>query len=183
MRVISGKYQRKQLMTIDSENTRPTTDRVKENIFNLIQNHIYDKAVLDLFAGSGALGIEAISRGAQIVYFVEKSTKSLNVLKKNLGKITEEYVCYSNDALIALEGFSARQMTFDLIFLDPPYKSNLIEESLKLIYQYNLLKENGIIVIETDCSTKLNLESYILVKEKKYGNTKIYILQGDVQNE
>lgn len=161
MRIISGKYKGKQLQGFDIEGTRPTMDRVKESLFGMIQNNIKDSICLDLFAGSGSLGIEALSNGAKKCYFVDKHKDISQILKKNLVGI-DNSVFIQKDYQIALQELKGIQ--FDVIFLDPPYKENLINPAVKLILEYDLLKTNGIIICEYE-EEELNIPLTIL-KEK-----------------
>ena len=137
MRVISGKYKGKQLQGFDIEGTRPTMDRVKESLFAMIQNEVKDSICLDLFAGSGSLGIEALSNGASKCYFVDKHKEIGQILKNNLKNI-ENSILIQKDYKDALKEF--QNVKFDIIFLDPPYQMNLINPSIELILKYDLLK-------------------------------------------
>lgn len=171
MRIISGKYKGKKLDGFDIEGTRPTMDRVKESLFGIIQNNLKDSICLDLFAGSGSLGIEALSNGASICYFVDKNKQILNILKNNLKGI-ENSIPIEKDYLMALEELKTKK--FDIIFLDPPYKYNLITPSIKKIMEFDMLNKDGIIVCEYENEDiKCDLK---LLKTKKYGskNIKIY---------
>ena len=142
MKIISGKYKGRKLDGFDIDGTRPTMDRVKESLFAIIQNYISESIVLDLFAGSGNLGIEALSEGAKYAYLVDKNIKCIKTIKKNVNNIGIENVkIIHNDYRKVLKDINKK---FDLIFLDPPYKTNCIEESIKLIDEYNLLNDNGI---------------------------------------
>ena len=157
MRIISGKYKGKKLDGFDIEGTRPTMDRVKESLFGIIQNNLKDSICLDLFAGSGSLGIEALSNGASICYFVDKNKQILNILKNNLKGI-ENSILIEKEYLMALEELKNKK--FDVIFLDPPYKDNLITPSIKKIIELNMLNKDGIIVCEYEnedikCDLKL----------------------------
>lgn len=174
MRVISGKYRGKNLIGFDIDGTRPTMDRVKESLFGIIQNHIKESIVLDLFAGSGSLGIEALSNGAKECYFFDKNIELINIIKKNTIGITGTHIMKS-DYKNSLELLKNSNIKFDVIFLDPPYKLNLINECLIKIYDYNLLNQGGIIVCEYE-NENINTDKYELIKEKKYGskNIKIY---------
>lgn len=171
MRIISGKYKGKKLDGFDIEGTRPTMDRVKESLFGIIQNNLKDSICLDLFAGSGSLGIEALSNGASICYFVDKNKQILNILKNNLKGI-ENSIPIEKDYLMALEELKTKK--FDIIFLDPPYKYNLITPSIQKIMEFDMLNKDGIIVCEYENEDiKCDLK---LLKTKKYGskNIKIY---------
>ena len=162
MRVISGIYKGKKLL-YEIEGTRPTMDRVKESLFALINSYIKDSIVLDLFAGSGSLGIEALSNGAKECYFIDKNIKAINVINKNLVNISNAKVI-NDDAFNFLNNI---KLQFDIIFLDPPYHDGLIEKVINKIVDNNLLNKDGIIVCEVDTDFKCDLE---LIKEKKYGD-------------
>lgn len=171
MRVISGKYKGKKIDGFDIEGTRPTMDRVKESLFGIIQNNLKDSICLDLFAGSGSLGIEALSNGASICYFVDKNKQILNILKNNLKGI-ENSILIEKDYLESLKELKDKK--FDIIFLDPPYKDNLIVPSIQKIMEFDMLNKDGIIVCEYENEDiKCDLK---LLKSKKYGskNIKIY---------
>src|SRR5574344_368609 len=164
MRVISGKYKGKYLKGFDIDGTRPTMDRVKESLFGMIQNNIKNSICLDLFAGSGSLGIEALSNGADSAYFVDNNSVSIKILKKNLCNVSEKNWIINKDYRNALKDFNG--LKFDVIFLDPPYKLNLINDCLKLINKYDLLNNNGLIICEYEKEIINNLFS--TYKEKKY---------------
>ena len=174
MRVISGKYKGKSLIGFDIDGTRPTMDRVKESLFGIIQKYIKDSTVLDLFAGSGSLGIEALSNGASSCYFFDNNIELVNIIKKNTIGIDGVHVMKS-DYKNSLELLKNSNIKFDIIFLDPPYKLNLVNECLDKIFEYNLLNSDGIIVCEYE-NENIITEKYNLIKEKKYGtkNIKIY---------
>ena len=179
MKIISGKYKGRKLDGYDIDGTRPTMDRVKESLFATIQNYISDSIVLDLFSGSGNLGIEALSEGASVAYLVDSNYKAVNTIKNNIRNIgVDNCNVYSMDYKKALSSFSSSNITFDLIFLDPPYKTNYIEESLKLISSFDLLSSDGIIVCESDSLDKIIYpECYKAVKDKKYGDKYIVLLK------
>jgi len=177
MRVISGKYKGKKLIGFDIDGTRPTMDRVKESLFASIQNYIKNSIILDLFAGSGSLGIEALSNGSIEAYFVDNNIELINIIKKNTYEINDKIHIMKSDYRSALEIFKNSNLKFDIIFLDPPYKLNLINDCLMKIVEYNLLSEDGIIVCEYE-TEEIENSNLILVKEKKYGskNVRIYKL-------
>ena len=179
MKVISGKYKGRNILGFDIDGTRPTMDRVKESLFATIQNYIPDAVVLDLFAGSGNLGIEALSEGASFAYLCDHNPKAVKVMEKNISDIG---ICdikvLGMDYSKCLEYFSNNEITFDIIFLDPPYKTNLLEKSLLKISEHSLLKEDGIIVCESDSIDKIIYpDCFSCVKDKKYGDKYVVILQ------
>ncbi len=180
MRVISGKYKGKILEGFHIEGTRPTMDRVKESIFGSIQNYIKDSIVLDLFAGSGSLGIEAISNGSTACYFVDNNDKLINIINKNTLNMEENIVVLKKEYKDALEYFHDNNIKFDIIFLDPPYKLNLINNSIELIEKYKLLNNKGIIVCEYE--QEIFNCNYTVIKEKKYGNKNIRIYKNNEEN-
>ena len=180
MRVISGIARGTKLDSRESISTRPTLDRIKENMFNLIQDKVRDSVVLDLFAGSGQLGIEALSRGADRAYFCDIDKEDIVFLEKNIDKtrLTEKSIVLNADFKKVLKTINER---FDLIFIDPPYKSNFVEESLELVFENAILNTDGLIVIETDETQKiqelLNSKSYInILKTKNYGRVSLFIV-------
>ena len=171
MRVISGKYKGKVLEGFNIKGTRPTMDRVKESMFASIQNYLKDAICLDLFAGSGSLGIEALSNGAKKCYFVDNNSVAIDKIKRNTLEIDNKEIIKS-DCFKALSEFKDK-VKFDIILLDPPYHDNLLNKVLEKITEYDLLNEKGIIVCELEedvLDTKLTL-----LKEKKYGSKKVKI--------
>ena len=179
MKVISGKYKGRKLEGFDIEGTRPTMDRVKESLFGTIQNYIENSIVLDLFSGSGNLAIESLSENAAFAYFVDKNIKAIKVIKNNIKniKIDNNKVLHM-DYKKALLYFKDNNITFDIIFLDPPYNTNYIEESIKLIEKYDLLNNDGIIVCESNSLEKIVYSTmYKEIKNKKYGDKYIVLLK------
>lgn len=176
MRVISGKYKGSNLIGFDIDGTRPTMDRVKESLFASIQNYIKNSVVLDLFAGSGSLGIEAISNGAKSCCFVDKNPELIRIINKNISniKIKEEVIIIKDDYNNALLNFKNNNIKFDIIILDPPYKLNLINDCINKIKEYKLLNNKGIIVCEFE-SEKLIDNGLEIIKEKRYGNKNVVI--------
>lgn len=181
MRVISGLAKGTILYTLEGNTTRPTLDRVKEAIFNIIQMDIQDSVVLDLFSGSGALGIEALSRGAKKAVLCDKSKSAINIIKLNLEKthLKENAIVLQEDYNKALN-FLKDKYQFDLIFLDPPYKEEFVKESVEKIIQLDLLKKSGVIIIETDDDERILKEienlNVNIVDLRKYGRAKIIFL-------
>ncbi len=181
MRVISGIARGTKLNSIDSLLTRPTLDRVKEPLFSIIQTSLQDSNVLDLFAGSGALGIEALSRGAEKCTFCDKSYDSIKMLKQNLQKtkLEDKAKIYVEDYKKCLKAL--KEDKFDIIFIDPPYKLDIAVNSIKLILEYGLFAEEGIIILETDEEERdlkeledINLEAYNV---RKYGRVSLIFLR------
>ena len=173
MKVISGKYKGKKIEGFNIEGTRPTMDRVKESMFASIQNKIKDSIVLDLFAGSGQLGIEALSNGAKYVYFFDKSDICINVIKNNLKSINDtNNIVMKMDYKKSLQ-YLKNQVKFDIIILDPPYNDFLINDALDSIYNYDLLNEDGIIVCEYE--NELINTKFEIYKQKRYGKKYVTI--------
>lgn len=180
MRIISGTARGTKLFTLDGENTRPTLDRVKEPLFNIINFYLEDSVVLDLFAGSGALGLEALSRGAKMAIFCEKNYDAVKVIQRNIEKtkFTERSLLISSDFERALKQIFDDHVKVDVVFLDPPYKTDFVFKSLELILNYGILNEDGIIVVETDEIEKikhgLDERGIIPFDVRKYG--RVYLL-------
>ena len=168
MRVSSGKYKGRALLENKYEHIRPTADIVKQSIFNKLSDMIDGAVVLDLFCGTGALGIEAISRGAGEVVFADCDARSIDLTKKNIEKvkIAEKHLILKGDYKDVIKRLDKR---FDLIILDPPYKSGLYEDVIKSIYDNKLLKDNGVIVCEQNKEDKFDFSLFDKMDEKKYG--------------
>ena len=179
MKVISGIYKGRKIKGFDITGTRPTMDRVKESLFATIQAYIPNSIVLDLFSGSGNLGIEALSAKASYAYLIDHNKKAINTINSNIKEIgIKNCQVLMLDYIKALKYFKKEGIIFDLIFLDPPYKTNYIEQSIKLIEQYNLLSENGLIICESDNIDKIIFSSkYQSIKEKKYGDKWVVIIK------
>lgn len=175
MRVISGKYKGKNIIGYDIEGTRPTQDRVKESLFGMIQDYIDGSIVLDLFAGSGNLGIESLSNGAESCIFVDSNKKCIETIKKNTEGIIGTIIIES-DYNKALDSFKDKYK-FDLIFLDPPYNLDCIDNILDKVIELDLLNQSGLVICEYEFDNfKDNYSNLELIKDKKYGykNIKIY---------
>lgn len=173
MRIISGLYKGRKLEGFDINGTRPTMDRIKESIFGIIQNNIKDAIVLDLFAGSGSLGLEALSNGAKEVYLIDNNDIAIKTIKKN-SKDMENTHIIKEDFKKYLEKTNTK---FDLVFLDPPYQKHLINEALELIKKYQILNDNGIIVCEYEDEVIDNF--YQLLKARKYGTKEVKIFKNN----
>ena len=175
MRIISGKYKGKKIIGYDIEGTRPTQDRVKESLFAMIQEDLIDSTILDLFSGSGNLGIEALSNGASSAYFVDNNSKCVETIKKNTEGI-DNCVILNKDYLLALDYFKNNNIKFNIIFLDPPYGLDCLDIILKIIINSDLLEEDGLVICEYEYDNFNEYDGLILEKEKKYGykNIRIY---------
>ena len=179
MRIIAGKFKGRALITMKDKSIRPTTDRVKESVFNLLQGYIEDAKVLDLFAGSGALGIEALSRGAESVVFADRSNDSVETIYTNLKKVSGKVNVIRKDFLSTIDYLSARKEKFDIIFLDPPYKQGLDKIAIDKIEESNILAEDGIIVVERsreDEPMQLT-KGYRAITERDYGSVTVMLVQ------
>jgi 16S rRNA (guanine966-N2)-methyltransferase len=159
MRVIAGTFRGRRLKAVPGMNTRPTTDKVKESMFNIIGPYFDGGTALDLFAGTGGLGIEALSRGIDRAFFIDKDYKALQTVRDNLaslGLTKERAEVHKNDAKRALDALKARELKFDLVFLDPPYKlTGLYEELILRLQQKGLLQEGAVIVAEHAADVEL----------------------------
>ena len=181
MRIISGKAKGTKLYTLEGTNTRPTLDRVKESIFNIIQNDIEDSTVLDLFSGSGAIGLEFLSRGAKRAVLCDSSKDAIKIIKQNVPKthFEEKVEVYNMEFTKLVERLQNQK--FDIIYIDPPYATDFIKISLEKIIEYELVNENTKIIVETDDETrilnqieKMDVE---ITDKRKYGRATIIFLK------
>jgi 16S rRNA (guanine966-N2)-methyltransferase len=181
MRVVSGDFKGRPLKAVPGTSTRPTTDKVKEAIFNIIGPYYNGGLALDLFGGSGGLGIEALSRGMDKVIFVDREGKAIATIKKNVEacRLEERVEIYRNDAERAVKALIKREVVFDLILLDPPYNNQKIISLISVIEQNGLLKEDGTIMSEHAVEVQLPAEIGRLkrVKYEDYGITAISIYE------
>lgn len=178
MKIISGKYKGRNLLGHELDGTRPTMDRVKESLFAMIQDYLEDSVILDLFSGSGNLGIEALSNNAKESYLVDNNRKAVKIINQNIDNIGIKNVKVINmDYKKALDYFNKNNIKFNIIFLDPPYDTDYIEQSIELIDKYNLLDNEGIIVCESNNINRMIYpKEYKVVKSKKYGDKYIEII-------
>jgi 16S rRNA (guanine(966)-N(2))-methyltransferase RsmD len=179
MRVVSGKWKGRQLKAVPGMNTRPTTDKVKEAVFNIIGPYFDGGLALDLFGGSGSLGIEAISRGMDKAIFVDKDGKAIQTIKQNVEAfdLKEQVEVYRNEAIRALNALKKREIKFDLILLDPPYKKHQLEDLIHKISEYGLLAPTGLIMAEHSYDVKLpdQMGDFIRTRQEDYGLTVISV--------
>ncbi|MGG4266452.1 16S rRNA (guanine(966)-N(2))-methyltransferase RsmD [Peribacillus simplex] len=188
MRVVSGICKGRPLKAVPGTGTRPTTDKVKESIFNMIGPYFEGGQVLDLFAGSGGLGIEALSRGMDKAIFVDRDFKANQTVKGNLElcKFSDRAEVYKNDSERALKALVKREMTFELIFLDPPYKKQKLVEILEEIHKYRLLSDMGYIVCEHghDVTLPERVGDFSVKRKEVYGVIAVTIYQwGNVHEQ
>ncbi|MCR8612994.1 MAG: 16S rRNA (guanine(966)-N(2))-methyltransferase RsmD [Mycoplasma sp.] len=177
MRIISGKYRNRKINYPPAEIARPTIDRIRESIFSILHNKVEGALVVDLFSGSGSMGIEAISRGATKGYFIDINPKSIKIINENvseLGITNCEIFRGSYETFLRTK----RGSKFDLFFLDPPFdESELYFDALKKIEENDLLKQNGLIIIEKSVNTSISIpKSFTIQREKTYGTIHILIL-------
>lgn len=179
MRVITGCAKGRRLKAPKGMTTRPTTDRVKEALFSILGGFPCDAMVLDLFAGSGALGIEALSRDAAFAVFIDKSLESYQVIKENLRitGLSDRAEVYRNDMSKALELLNKQGKVFSLIFSDPPYMQGLAEKSLMKVHELKLVAPGGIMLVEHSRRESLDdaIGDFILSRRQQYGDTLISI--------
>lgn len=181
MKIISGSLKGRIIKGFDIEGTRPTMDRVKESLFSSIQNYIPDSVCLDLFSGSGNLGFEAVSNGAKYCYFNDHNVKCSNMIKNYIKEfnIEDKATCLTLDYKKMLNYIVENSIKLDVIFLDPPYKFDKLNDIAKYIYDNNILNKNGIIVFEVD-NLYINIDFYNKIKEKKYGDKYIIIYKNNL---
>ncbi len=172
MRVITGEARGRKLITLEGEDVRPTTDKVKEAVFSAIQFDIQGRKFLDLFAGSGQLGIEALSRGAELAVFVDSSRKAVDIIRKNLANTG----FYDRAEVLHTDGLSYLSMTgeqFDIVYLDPPYSTGVLQEVLPKVIEK--VKKTGIIIVENPEKEEIfeKYGDFMLDRQKHYGKIKI----------
>jgi 16S rRNA (guanine966-N2)-methyltransferase len=179
MRVVSGNYKGRQLKAVPGVTTRPTTDKVKEAIFNMVGPYFDGGTALDLFAGSGGLGIEALSRGMDRCIFVDRESKAIQTIHKNLEacNAVEISEVYRNDAERAIKAIIKRELQFHLLFLDPPYKQQKLEALINTVSENDLLQPGGFIITEhgSDIQLPKEIGQFIQLKHETYGMSSITI--------
>ncbi|MBR5314276.1 MAG: 16S rRNA (guanine(966)-N(2))-methyltransferase RsmD [Clostridia bacterium] len=184
MRIITGKARGVKLETLEGLETRPTAERVKESIFNMLQFEIENRKVLDLFAGSGQLGLEALSRGALSCTFVEKNLAGMDIVKKNAKKtkLVESCKILNVDYKEYLRGARNREK-FDIVFLDPPYSMKIIPEILDMLVKNDMLNVNAKVICESEDGIEYTCEGLSTVKHNKYGRVFITVLCKEGEEE
>lgn len=170
MRIIAGKFKGKVLKEFHHTGTRPTGDKARGGIFNTLLYDIPDGIFLDIFGGTGAVGIEAESRGAKEVYIVDNNKESVKVIKENCKLCgTQNTKIFCMDYSQALKEFKNKNIIFDVVFIDPPYKEDYGEKALELIADYGLIDENSVVCFEHDNTKIIQNDKYELIKQRKYG--------------
>ena len=181
VKIIAGKYKSRVLNTLDGLNTRPMTSRMKESIFNTIGPYFDNDVVLDLFGGSGALSLEALSRGASFAYINEKAYDALKIIKKNVEslKANEDVRILNLDDKVALKMLANDKKKFDIIFLDPPYRMNIVSEIVDFLVTNDMINEKGIIICQYVSGNYKPIETEILkvIKNFSYASSEVCIYQ------
>jgi 16S rRNA (guanine966-N2)-methyltransferase len=177
MRIIGGTFKNQTLKSPKGEQTRPTSERLRETVFNIAQGYVKGKTFLDLFAGSGAIGIEAISRGAFFATFIEKDRKALHALQENIKKLELENQTkvFAGDVFTLLKRFKGQ--SFDLIFIDPPYEKGFQKKTLQLIDELGILAKEAVIFVEESVNNDLTFLKYAtfqLKEKRRVGSTSLY---------
>ena len=182
MRIISGTAKGTKLYTLEGLETRPTLDRVKESLFNIIYDKAIDSTVLDLFSGSGAIGLEFASRGAKKVYLCDKSKDACKIIEKNIEKthLEEKVKLLNMDFIKAIK--EIKNIKFDIVYLDPPYKTDFIKTAIKELIETEVLTEETLIIAETDEEERITkqieeLKGIEIVDKRKYGRAYVLFLK------
>ena len=184
MRIISGKFRGLKLHSPTNIEIRPTSDRLRESLFSIINSNKYDvniidANVIDICTGTGALGIEALSRGAKNLYLIDNEQNSLDIVKTNLSKIKSydiESSVYIRKA-DAKKPFKNINLIFSIVLIDPPYNSSIIQQCLPLLKEYNLIDKNSVIFAETSKQETISVENFMVLDTKFYGKSKLTIMK------
>jgi 16S rRNA (guanine(966)-N(2))-methyltransferase RsmD len=185
MRVIGGKFKGLKLIPPNDLDIRPTSDRLKEALFSIIDSkkyniNIHNSSVIDICSGTGALGIEALSRGANKIYFIDQETKSIQTIQKNISKLkinNEDKIFIKVIKDKSTKALKKINHVFDIVLIDPPYKTKIIEETLQDLKNYNLIKTHSYIFAESSNAEIFDFTGYELLDTKKYGKSKLTILK------
>lgn len=175
MRVISGKYKGKKLFCTSDQSIRPTTNRIKEYIFDVLQDFCKEKMVADFFSGTGNLGIESLSRDAAHVEFIESSLSSINIIKRNLNGLDLSKNKFKITQMDAIKFSQKKNQHYDLIFMDPPFVYPPLNDLLENVFNNNFLNENGILALEHEITNPVNQNAnrFEIIKQKKIGRSLI----------
>ena len=175
IRITGGENRSRLLETPNTTLTKPTMDRVREGVFSALGDAVLHASVLDLFAGSGSYGFEALSRGANHATFVELNRETAKVIQRNANNLKRENITIKIDDVLSF--LSGNPGNFDIIFADPPYKLDVYEKMVQIILEKNLLSENGIIILESEKELNIDESKFKKVKIYNYGIAKVYILR------
>ncbi len=184
MRIITGSARGIKLNTLEGDDTRPTAERVKEAVFSMIQFEIEGRRVLDLFAGSGQMALEALSRGAQKAVMIDINPDAQKIIKTNAqkAKLYDRSVVLGGDCKKFIKGFAGKEQ-FDIIFIDPPYEAKMIPEILNYLVKFDVIAPNGLVICEDDRSAPYECEGLSLRRHAKYGRIYITVLEKRVNDE
>lgn len=175
IRITGGKNRSRLLTTPSTDKTKPTMDKVRAAVFNALQSKIVNSDVLDLFAGSGSYGFESESRGANFITFVDKTIESKNAIKENASSLgVENYEYIHSDAIAFLKDTNKQ---YDIIFADPPYALKVYDDIVRIVLERNLIKESGVLILETEHELNIEKSQFIDIRFYKYGLAKIYLLR------
>ena len=182
MRVIAGTARRLPLKTVSGLDTRPTIDKIKETLFNILAPYVPGSIFLDLFSGSGSIGIEALSRGAVKCVFVDNSAKAVKVIKENLNftKLEGDAVVLQKNAISAINELKLRKYKFDIVYIDPPYFEGLEEETLEALAGSGIIDEESMVIVEADKFNDMEFlaeSAFEITREKKYKTNRHYFLK------
>jgi len=173
MRVTGGKFRGRPLKAARGLISRPTTDKIRQSVFNILMNDIENRDVLDIFAGSGALGIEAVSRGAARAVLIESGHQQAEAIKSNIKSLGLDMRLIKSDFKAACRLLNEEEERFDIIFADPPYEKYTPTDIADVVMQYNLLRDEGLLIIEHKSGALLESDSLILLKRRKFGQTEV----------
>jgi 16S rRNA (guanine(966)-N(2))-methyltransferase RsmD len=184
MRILSGQFRGKYLSAGSDLSIRPITNRLKETIFSILHDFIVEKKILDLFSGSGSLGIEALSRGARHVTFVEKAESSIEVLNKNLNNLKVDPISTTVVKSDALTFITKNINKYNLVFSDPPFKYTSLQEMINQVFSKNCLELNGLLVVHHEIDNPLQIEDvpYTVLKQKKIGRSLLSFISKEINN-
>ena len=178
MRIITGIARGTKLKTLEGNETRPTPEAVKEAVFSMIQFELEDRRVLDMYSGSGQMGLEALSRGARKATMIDINPDAVKIIRENAqkAKLYDKCVVLNSDARKVVKGFSGKEK-FDIIFIDPPYASKSVPAILTDLIKYDIVEENGIVICEDDSATPYESEGFTLRRHAKYGRVYVTVLE------
>ena len=184
MRIAAGQFKGKKLSASSDLSIRPVTNRLKEIIFSVLNNFFFDRTVLDLFSGSGSLGLEALSRGAIHVTFVEGQDSSISILKKNIGALKIDHSFIKIIKSDVLNFLNRNNQKYSLILADPPFKYSMLQQMVNQVFENNILEKNGLFVVHHETDNPLLTEnvSYLMLKQKKIGRSLLSFIAWEETN-